>query len=76
MSNTGLMTPNASGNVTKIFARMIAYGVNMICWFSEKKRPIMPYLPQSKSNAKPATAVGIAVGKEIVTITALRPQKS
>ena len=44
--------------------------------FSENKWPIMPYLPHNNSNAKPATAVGIAVGKEIVTMTALRPQKS
>jgi hypothetical protein len=31
--------------------------------------------PQSRSSAKPATAVGIAVGRLIVTISALRPQK-
>ncbi len=31
--------------------------------------------PQSSSNAKPATAVGIAVGREMVTMSALRPQK-
>jgi hypothetical protein len=31
VSKTGLMTPKASGNVTKMLARMIAAGVNMIC---------------------------------------------
>src|SRR4029079_5133718 len=30
VSKTGLITPKARGNVTKMFARMIAYAVNMI----------------------------------------------
>src|SRR5262245_44023137 len=76
VSKTGLITPNANGKVTKIFAKTIAYGVNMICWSSERSRPIVPYFPHSSSKANPATAVGIAVGSEMVTITALRPQKS
>ena len=32
-------------------------------------------VPTSSSKANPATAVGIAVGNEMVTINALRPQK-
>src|SRR6185503_5096191 len=75
VSNTGLITPKARGNVTKMFARMIAYAVNMISTCGVMKRPSVPYGPQSNSNAKPATAVGIAVGNEIVTMSALRPQK-
>jgi hypothetical protein len=76
VSNTGLITPNARGKVTKMFARMIAAAVNMICTpCGSRRRPRVPYGPQSRSSAKPATAVGIAVGSEIVTIKALRPQK-
>src|SRR4030095_6733859 len=76
VSNTGLITPKASGNVTKTFARMIAPAVNMI-WipWGAKRRPSVPYGPHNNNNAKPATAVGIAVGNDIVTINALRPQK-
>src|SRR5205085_2674538 len=77
VSNTGFITPNASGNVTKIFARIMAYAVNITGGvFSEPiTRAINPYGPHNRSSAKPATAVGIAVGSEIVTMTALRPQK-
>src|SRR5215213_908654 len=65
VSKTDINTPKASGKVTKMLARMMAYGVNMIWWSSEMKRPTMPYLPHSSSSAKPATAVGMAVGKEM-----------
>src|SRR5215203_2149808 len=77
VSNTGLITPNASGNVTKMFARMIAVAVNIMSgtFASPMTRESVPYGPQSNRSAKPATAVGIAVGSEIVTIRALRPQK-
>src|SRR5436190_12293929 len=76
VSNTGLITPNASGKVTKIFARIIAQAVNMISMpCGRSSRPNNPYGPQSINSATPATAVGIAVGSEIVTMSALRPQK-
>src|SRR6185503_9902334 len=76
VSKTGLITPNASGKVTKIFASTIALAVNITsipC--GRKSRPSIPYGPHNISSATPATAVGIAVGKEMVTISALRPQK-
>src|SRR5205823_5550045 len=77
VSNTGLMTPNARGNVTNMFARMMAYAVNIRCGtFAEPKSLArVPLGPHRSNSAKPATAVGIAVGSEIVTMIALRPQK-
>ena len=77
MSKTGFMTPNASGNVTKIFARMIAYGRehDMNAGRIEQTGPMFRTAPTKARERNPATAVGIAVGREIVTIIALRPQK-
>ena len=74
VSKTGLITPNASGNVTKIFARIIAQAVNIIPKCGEVNLPSKPNGPHNKSSANPATAVGMAVGSEIKTVTALLPQ--
>src|SRR5687768_11142920 len=76
VSNTGLITPNARGKVTKTFARIIAPAVNITSTpWGLNSLPRVPYGPHKSNKAKPATAVGIAVGSEIVTISALRPQK-
>jgi hypothetical protein len=39
-----------------------------------KNCPSRPYGPHSNSNANPATAVGIAVGIDMITMIAFRPQ--
>src|SRR5262249_39834474 len=76
VSKTGLIVPKARGKVTKILAMMIAYAVNINCVpCGASIRPNVPFGPHNNKSANPATAVGMAVGNEMVTIKAVRPQK-